>query len=65
MTLRELKKERNDLTKQVDYIYNILNSTILCLNNVQKQLYKEKLENYQKRIDEINKEILAKRKRWA
>lgn len=64
MNIRDLKRERDGLVKELKGYENILNSPVLNLPDSQRQLYKDKAESCRIEIANIDKQLLKKRKRW-
>lgn len=64
MNLRELQREKEMLLKELRGYKSVLNSPVLNLSDSQRQLYMDKAESCQIEINNIDKQLLKKRKRW-
>lgn len=65
MTLKYLKKRKNELLKEIAGYERVLNSPILKLTDKQKFIYKNLVKDCQDELNEVENLMLKTRKRWA
>lgn len=65
MNLRQLQKLKRELLKELEGYKRVLESPVLKLEGKTRTLYEERVKRCQNQIDEVDNELLRKRKRWA